>query len=112
MVIRLGTGRGTFVEALLVSTGVVALAEIDWLKGRVGNMGVRIHPEWCGKGIGTAVLRMISSRFLNAGMLEFQLDVAIANVRAIRCYEKVGFVPGEKFDRDSVPFMWMNLRRA
>ncbi len=28
MVIRLGTGRGTFVEALFVSTGVVALAEI------------------------------------------------------------------------------------
>jgi Ca2+/H+ antiporter, TMEM165/GDT1 family len=28
VVIRLGTGRGTFVEALFVSTGVVALAEI------------------------------------------------------------------------------------
>ena len=27
--------------------------EIDWQSRAAGNMSLRVHPDWCGKGIGT-----------------------------------------------------------
>jgi RimJ/RimL family protein N-acetyltransferase len=31
----------------------LALRSIDWLEGRVGNLGFRVHPVWCNRGLGT-----------------------------------------------------------
>jgi len=71
--------------------GYCAPHQIDWVKGHVGNIGLRIHPAWCGKGVGTCVLREISRWCLTSGLRRVSLDVAASNTRAIRCYEKVGF---------------------
>lgn len=91
-----------------IMIGMLALFDIDWGKDTVGNMGVRIHPEWCDRGIGTTVMGMVASWLFDAGIREIRLDVAEPNVRAIRCYEKAGFSAGEKFVRDGVPFLWMS----
>jgi RimJ/RimL family protein N-acetyltransferase len=33
--------------------GYVAPRSIDWENGTVGNCGIRVHPAWCGRGVGT-----------------------------------------------------------
>lgn len=80
--------------------GYLSLVQIDWLDRIVGNMGFRIHPSWCNKGIGTLVIREVSNWCFEFGLRALQLDVAAANTRAVRCYEKVGFVKTEEFWRN------------
>jgi len=67
--------------------GYLALLDVDWDAGSTGNLALRIHPRWCGCGIGTAVLRWAFA----SGMKSVDLDVAASNARAYRCYEKAGF---------------------
>lgn len=71
--------------------GYISLARIDWSEGRVGNIGIRIHPDWVDKGIGSSVLRVVCARLFDCGISSVSLDVAASNARAVRCYEKVGF---------------------
>jgi RimJ/RimL family protein N-acetyltransferase len=71
--------------------GYLALQEIDWEGGWADNLGIRIHPEWCDQGVGSAMLAAVRDWWLGAGMKGLRLDVAASNQRAVRCYEKVGF---------------------
>ena len=71
--------------------GYLALLAIDWKTGTVGNLGIRIHPERCGHGIGSLMLRAVIDWGVKHGLDSFRLDVAASNPRAIRCYEKAGF---------------------
>lgn len=80
--------------------GYLSLVQIDWVNREVGNMGFRIHPSWCNKGIGTLVIRKVSNWCFKFGLKALRLDVAAANTRAIRCYEKAGFVKIEEFWRN------------
>lgn len=80
--------------------GYLALHDIDWSAQRVGNLGLRIHPEWCDKGIGTSVIRMVARWCSECGMRALRLDVGPANPRALRCYQKAGFVKVGEFWRD------------
>ena len=36
--------------------GYLGLVSIDWSRRLIGNMGYRIHPSWCDRGIGTQFL--------------------------------------------------------
>jgi len=69
----------------------VALMRIDWEARRVGDVGVRVHPERCDRGIGSEALRAVLQTAFGAGIDSVSLDVAASNDRAIRCYERVGF---------------------
>jgi len=91
------------------TVGHIVLRQIDWKNGTVGNMGVRIHPDWCDQGIGTGIVETIVSCLSASGIARFRLDVAGTNARAIRCYEKAGFVKTKDFDRNGVPFLWMEF---
>jgi ribosomal protein S18 acetylase RimI-like enzyme len=52
------------------------------------KLGIYLHPERYGQGIGTEAMR----QFLAIAPVEcISLDVAVDNQRAIRCYQKVGF---------------------
>lgn len=73
------------------AVGYVALNQIDWLEHSIGNFGLRIHPNWCDKGMGTSVLRTLCFWLFNHDIESVQVDVAASNTRAYRCYEKVGF---------------------
>ncbi len=92
--------------------GFVVLHDIDWSMGAIGNMGLRIHPLWCDKGIGTAVMNIIAINLTRIGAVRFRFDVQEENSRAIRCYEKVGFTRMERFDRYGIPFLWMELNKT
>ena len=83
------------------AVGYLALVEIDWRIPRVGNMAVRISPDWCDKGIGTFLLRSISEWCFAQGLISLHLDVAASNPRAVRCYEKAGYkITGEFWQDD------------
>lgn len=84
------------------SIGYLALLEIDWEHGRSHNLGIRVHPEWCGRGVGEAMLTLVRDWWFAGGMRGLRLDVASSNARAVRCYEKAGFVRcGEFWKEDA-----------
>ena len=58
----------------------------------VGAIGMGVHDEWQGKGIGTALMRAgldLADNWLNLTRLE--LEVYTDNEPAIRLYERFGF---------------------
>jgi len=74
----------------------LALRQVDWACGAVGNFGYRVRPDWCDKGIGTFVMRITADWLFRSGFSTLRLDVVAGNGRAIRCYEKAGFaITGE-----------------
>ena len=58
----------------------------------VGEIGMAVHDDWCGRGIGTVLLQSaidLADRWLNLSRLE--LSVYVDNAPAIALYEKFGF---------------------
>lgn len=69
--------------------GVIAVGLEPW---HVARIGIYLRPDCYGQGIGTAALQAFLELSQLIGLDLLRLDVAIDNERAIRCYEKVGFV--------------------
>jgi putative acetyltransferase len=66
----------------------------------VGEIGMAVHDDWCGRGIGTALLQSaidLADRWLNLSRLE--LTVYVDNAPAITLYEKFGFQREGRFQR-------------
>jgi RimJ/RimL family protein N-acetyltransferase len=83
------------------AVGYLALVEIDWHMPHVGNMAVRLSPDWCNKGIGTQLLQLASGWCFVQGIVSLRLNVAASNQRAVRCYEKAGYhITGEFWQND------------
>lgn len=78
----------------------LSLNEVDWKTGIVGNVGFRVKPTWCDRGIGTLVIRAVVALCFDLGFRVITFDVSAANHRAIRCYEKCGFKQVGEFWRD------------
>jgi putative acetyltransferase len=84
-------------------TGIVAVLEgrlvgnagLIQLKGRrshVGDIGISVHDDFCGRGIGSALIAALidaADNWLNLRRLE--LTVYVDNEPAIRLYRKFGF---------------------
>jgi L-phenylalanine/L-methionine N-acetyltransferase len=74
---------------------IVGIASVTQYKGRrshVGGIGMSVHDEFCGRGIGSALLAALidlSDNWLNLKRLE--LTVYIDNEPALRLYRKFGF---------------------
>ena len=77
-----------------------SLREVDWGRRVVGNVGFRIRPDWCGRGYGPLILRLVAAWCGACGIQSIRLDVGAANVRAVRCYEKAGMLRAGEFWRD------------
>ena len=84
-------------EGSIPCVGYVALLQIDWEQGVVGDMSLRVSPDFCGRGIGSRVIQLVGRWCLQGGLNTLRLSVAASNVRAVRCYEKAGFVRREEF---------------
>ena len=50
-----------------VVIGYVALLRIDWQTRTAENMSLRVHPDWCGKGIGTRALKIEGEWWFDLG---------------------------------------------
>lgn len=74
---------------------VVGQARLHRLVGRqlhVGSIGMGVHDDWVGRGIGTALLEALidtADRWL--GIRRLELTVYVDNIRAIKLYQRFGF---------------------
>ena len=76
--------------------GTFSLRDIEWADMRIKNIGIRMHPDWCGKGHGSGILSGIVSWLSAMGFKSLRMDVSKENIRAVRAYEKAGFeITGE-----------------
>jgi GNAT superfamily N-acetyltransferase len=71
---------------------VVALAALGrrGVRGWVGGFGVA--PEYRGKGLAARLIEALLRSARDVGLSEVQLEVIAGNTRAIRTYERAGFV--------------------
>jgi diamine N-acetyltransferase len=70
--------------------GMISLREITW--GRTARLGISLSSQYVGLGLGTAAMQLfLSYYFLTLGFEQMLLDVAAANTRAVRCYQKLAF---------------------
>lgn len=72
------------------SLGLVA--ETSPRRAHVGQIGIAVHDQWQGRGIGSVLLKAatdLADRWLNLRRLE--LTVYTDNEAAVRLYEKFGF---------------------
>jgi len=74
--------------------GIASLAISGMLRRRhVGSIGIMLHEDYHGKGIGTALMDAIICMADNWLMLvRLELDVLAVNEGAVRFYERLGFV--------------------
>jgi putative acetyltransferase len=90
--------EGRFSLVACVETEVVGILNLTTFPNRprrrhVGRIGMAVHDDWHGKGVGTALTRAaidLAYNWVNLSRLE--LTVFIDNEPAIRLYEKFGFV--------------------
>ena len=61
-------------------------------KYRHATIDLFLDPRWHGRGLGAEALRrVVGHLFGECGHHRITIDPAMANVAAVRCYEKVGF---------------------
>lgn len=90
-------GDGTYTLVAVVGDRVVGMIGVHTFPNRprrrhAGGIGMCVHDEWQGKGIGTALMRAgidLADNWLNLTRLE--LEVYTDNEPAIRLYERCGF---------------------
>ena len=85
--------------------GLVGVARLfplpgDLKNGCVGELGIFVWPAFRGQKIGTALLRELLRRAANLGYTGVILTVLSANQRALRLYQKFGFVKESRQQRD------------
>ncbi|AZR73371.1 hypothetical protein BBF96_08235 [Anoxybacter fermentans] len=72
--------------------GHIGFNEVSW-KDRKATVGLFLGKEYWGKGYGTdALMSMCHYGFTQLNFQRIQLQVFAFNRRAIRCYEKCGFI--------------------
>lgn len=111
---RIAFNRG-FIEGLgpndhmfvAVADGQVAgFASLHVAAGRrrhAGSVGISIHRDYQGQGIGRAMMRTLldlADGYL--GLLRVELEVFADNTRAIKLYESLGFVVEGRKQMDSI----------
>jgi RimJ/RimL family protein N-acetyltransferase len=84
---------------LSYAVDLLALEPEDRLIGRISSrpvagtarrIGIVLHPDRLGQGFGTEALHLLGQ--IDMGLTQLLLDVAASNDRAIRCYQRAGFV--------------------
>ncbi len=84
---------------------------INWSEMIVTNMGIRLHPEWCDKGVGSKLLKAVSDWCFSNGIKSIKFDVLSTNQRAVNAYKKVGYKITDQFTLDNALFYWMELKK-
>jgi RimJ/RimL family protein N-acetyltransferase len=77
--------------------GYMTIKDIKRFK-RQATLGIVFDPEYINKGYGTEAIKVFLSYYFNQmKMKSMKLQVAKFNKRAIRCYEKCGFIKTKEY---------------
>lgn len=72
--------------------GRISLREIDTRRAS-SRLGISLAQPYVGQGLGTEALALFFDHYFDSlGFATLRLDVAAFNRRAVRCYERLGFV--------------------
>ncbi len=75
------------------AVGMFKLVHLLYRNAHIAYLGgLAIHPSFAGKGHGLTMLNEITAYAKQQGFLRVELSVATINEKAIRLYEKAGFV--------------------
>jgi putative acetyltransferase len=92
---RDGDGNGDIDLVAVLDGRIVGSGGLHRLRGRrahVGELGIGVHDDWTGRGIGTAILAALveaADRWL--GLRRLQLTVYVDNAPALALYRRFGF---------------------
>jgi len=90
--------------------GEAVLNEFDAAAESANFRIVLRGPAWFGRGLGSEATELMARHaFERIGLRRLTLDVREDNQRAIRAYQKAGFVPTGAFDEDGVTWVDMVL---
>ncbi len=85
-------GVGLVVDVGGQAIGFVQYYEEDDPHYRCASIDIALHPDWCGRGLGTDALRTLARHlFEDRGHHRITIDPHVGNARAIASYRKVGF---------------------
>ncbi|WP_430883331.1 GNAT family N-acetyltransferase [Fusibacter sp. JL216-2] len=90
--------------------GQFFLLDIDWETRSVGNMSIRLHPEYCDQGIGAMALKKTVEFVFSQGMYSIEFDVLASNIGAVKSYKKAGFSIKEEIEKDNALFYIMSIQ--
>ena len=83
---------GAFIGDTLVGVGsFLPCAAVDRARHRA-SLGISILKAYWGRGIGTAIMQTLIDEVKKTAAEQLELEVVAANERAIRLYERFGFV--------------------
>ena len=72
--------------------GFIQYYEEDDPNYRHAGIDVALHPDWCGRGLGTDAVRTLARHlFDDLGHHRIVIDPRTTNLRAVASYRKVGF---------------------
>ena len=76
------------------TVGLIGWYEEDEFEYRHAGMDLTLHPDFHDQGFGTDAVRTLARWLIEErGHHRLIIDPDVANARAVRCYEKVGFKP-------------------
>ncbi len=108
---HLGAGMILRLPVLLRAQGTVAA--VDRAVWYVSNAAV--HPEWRGRGVGSALLKAAEDEAGRQGCLSMALDVETDNAGAIRLYQRLGYGitgPARSMAVGSASFSFFRMEKA
>ena len=84
--------RTTAGSVVAVADGqLVGILHIEASRHGFGEIGMLVHRDWRGRGVGSALLREAISRARDQGMHKLCLEVFAHNTAAIALYRRYGF---------------------
>ena len=70
---------------------LVGILHVEASRHGFGEIGMLVHRDWRGRGIGSALLREAISRARDQGLHKLSLEVFAHNTAAIALYRRCGF---------------------
>jgi len=91
---RPGKGRSYVIEVAGAAAGHISYSQLNRHEGWAELDIWMASPEWCGKGYGADALVALSDQLHRTfGLTELIVRPSRRNIRALRSYERAGFVP-------------------
>ncbi len=84
-----GTTAGSVVA--VADSRLVGILHVEASRHGFGEIGMLVHRDWRGRGVGSALLREAISRAREEGLHKLCLEVFAHNTAAIALYRRCGF---------------------